>query len=608
MAVHRAPQETGRQRRRLMVYAPPILTAIVGSIVVALVLMDRDDAEPALDDDLCPLDDGQISERVALLLDLRKPLFSQGDALLGEAVRTITASMKARAELRIFRLADDSGKARQAIGRLCKPGEVADAGAASTSFDQSATATDPCADLPADASETTATFCAHRFAFKQRIAQLAAAAPDAPVASAYLVEALEETSLAYADARQTQPRSIYVFSDMAQHAAWYSHWELGWESWDFNDFQRRRDEQVVVTGPRPPSLYDVATTVFYVPRLGATDQPSERMAHKRFWRDYMASAFGTAPTFVDQPAMPMYDVAPLMSKPPATADVEQERLLAEQERLEAERLLAQIEQELAELEEVKRNVDEEQQRLARATELRRQRAEAQRDAEAAPILPPPSRPALAETSAPSSPRPAVAQQVLPPASVPASAPASATGSAAGIPISADLSTIPQPPTAERIAAEPARTARNDDLDAASSPPTQGSEAPSPAVPPSPPAANPDLPQPSANLAAVGSAELPPCPASLRARYRDVLPETPRGRAQYARASIVVRYALNDEGETIDAEVVAVPELSTSDPPDFIDQFSESAQDLVRLWRYEFDDAAPCVKRQQRSTQIEFRYR
>ena len=604
-----------------MVYAPPVLTAIVGSIVAALVLMDRGDAEPALDDDLCPLDDGRISESVALLLDLRKPLDQRGDALLGEAVRTITTSMKARAELRIFRLADDTGMARQAIGRLCKPREVADAGAASASFDQGAMAMDPCADLPADASETTAAFCARRFAFEQHIGQLAAAS-GRPVASAYLVEALEETSLAYADARQTQPRSIYVFSDMAQHAAWYSHWELGWESWDFNDFQRRRDEQVVVTGPRPPSLHDVAVTVFYVPRLGATDQPSERMAHKRFWSDYMASAFGATPTFVDQPAMPMYEVAPLMSKPPATEEAEHERLLAEQERLEAERLLAQIEQELAELEEAKRNVDEEQQRLAQATELRRQRAEAQRDAETAPILPPPTRPALAQTAAPFSPRPAVAQQV--------SAPASTTGSGAGIPISADLSTIPQPLTATPLAATSQLT-RNEGLDVASSPPVQGNASSPPAQgnassPPaqgnasssparvndapslSPPPANPDLPQPSVNLAAVGDAELPPCPASLRARYRDILPDPPRGRAQYASASIVVRYALNDEGETIDAQVVAVPELSTSNPAGFIDQFSESAQDLVRLWRYEFDEAAPCVKPQQRSTQIEFRYR
>ena len=612
MAVHRAPQNAGRWQRRALVFAPPILAVIVAAVVAAVLLVDGSGKGPLLDDDLCPAEDAPPSGHVALLLDLRKPLDQQGRRLLGDALRSVTTSMSAGAELGVYALTDSAAVARQRIDRICKPydnAELADGAAGGTEGgDRMARQPRDCDDLPAqlpaDLRDNATRFCARRTALRQRIERLVVAPSQGEAGSAYLVEAIEETSLVFAET--ALPRSLYIFSDMAQHAPWYSHWELGTSSWSYDEFKRLRAEQIATAGPRPPSLDGVAVTVFYLPRQGVTDQPSPKTIHKGFWRDYLVDAFGTTPVFHDQPVMPMYEYTPLTNRLSAAEIMAQERQRVQEERQEAERLLEQIEKDLAALAEARIAADEEQKRLERAAELRRQQAEL--EAQAAQAL--------------------AAQQAAEAEAVEEPAPASESLAANNEPapsIAGDASVAQSPSTPPAVGAETASVpaGAGDEADALEQLAAAADRVPNaapadPTVPIRPPAANVEQalsgmvadPSSDAGRTEIGAADLAPCPIQLRPRYRDMTPTYPPGRARYATASIVVRYVVDDQGDTVDADVSVVTEQSIATPPRFLRLFGESATDLVKLWEYDFqgtEDVA-CTKRQQLTTRLEFRYR
>ena len=613
MATHRPHAAMGQRPRRLLVYVPILLSIVVAAAVAVLLLTNRADSASALDDDLCPTENARISESVTLLLDMRKPLDQHGRLLLADALRTVTQSMGANAELRTFMLADDATVARQPIGRLCKPYDNAELAVAEGGTTPATTqAPTDCDSLPAQLAapvrDVANQFCTRRAALRQRIEEMIAP-PQQPVANAFLVEALEEASLAFADGTPTSPpRSLYVFSDMAQLAPWYSHWALGAGGWSFDEFRRLREGQTAVAGPPPPSVDGVATTIFYVPRQGATDQPQARQAHQDFWRRYLASAFGSAPTFHDQPVMPMYEWATLADEPTAAELAAQERLQVQQQREEAERLLAQINEEMAALEESRRNADEERQRQERAAELRRQQAEAEAqvaEAEAAQIAASQGQDAT-DAATPSD------VAAIPPTN---QAPAAAIGDALGAPVASRADDAIQQ-SDESDQAAPSET---EDA-AALQPPDAGAAfagAPTDApTPPAPLAANVDQapPRPIADQSANPVSGLgdgaPPCEIQLGARYRDLEADYPSIRNRYSTASIVVRFVVDDSGQTVDNEVAMVTEGSTAEPPQFLEDFGESAVDLVRLWRFDFLDENDenCTKRQERTTRLDFTYR
>ena len=386
MAVHRAPQTSGRLQRRLLIFIPP---AIILIFVLALVFTaDTEDAGLERDADLCPLADADISARAVFLVDLVKPLDDGRQGLPGELLRSLTLGLDANAELRVFTLAQDAAAPRHLLGRLCKPYNNADLAFAGAK-DQSGEVPD-CGDLPAQLPQnlrSNATqFCARRNALSERLDQIGERRGAGPVDNAHLIEALEETSLEFAEL--PGPRALFVFSDMMQHTYWYSHPELGWNGWSFGRFLDWRQAQDALVGPRPAPIGETDVTIFYTPRDALTAQLRIKAVHKGFWRDYFADAVGAEPSFQDQPAMAAYQVIPLMS-PTSEGQLaelaEEERLRLRQEHEEAERALAQVEQEQAALAEARqRAAEEERKQAARIAELRRQQeALAAREAERA---------------------------------------------------------------------------------------------------------------------------------------------------------------------------------------------------------------------------------
>ena len=354
----------GRPRPGLLLL--PVL--LIGALTTGLFLyLEREnDGGGPLDADLCRSEAGGIAASATLLLDFRKPLDEGTWRAAGALLRELSLELEANTELRVFALTSEADTPRQPLARLCKPYDNAHLWI-DTAKDQRGKVRD-CDDVPAqlprDVREAASGFCARRDALRRRIDAIAEQSSDAAVTNAYLVEALEDIELEFAD--RPAPHTLYIFSDMLQHAQWYSHLEIDWTEWGFEKFAAMRSARYPSSG-KWPSVAGQRVNVYYVPRRNLTAAPRIRQAHKGFWRDF----FGDAQVaFRDRRANSAYTAAPRMF-------ILREAEIAAREREAAERLLAQIKREQAMLE----GTREEQQRARQELEQQIREKEAELEAE-----------------------------------------------------------------------------------------------------------------------------------------------------------------------------------------------------------------------------------
>lgn len=106
-----------------------------------------------------------------------------------------------------------------------------------------------------------------------------------------------------------------------------------------------------------------------------------------------------------------------------------------------------------------------------------------------------------------------------------------------------------------------------------------------------------------------SAGLPPCEItpsdghSLQAKYpypADINSD---------HATIRVRYVVDEQGKTVDAEVEVVEEGTTAQQRRFREMFEYAAVEAVKSWTFAFADPNDnsCCKRQTRTTSLQYRY-
>ena len=288
-------------------------------------------------DDPLLCDGAVTAETVHLLLDLRKPM---APGVSADATREVARRVPAGAELAVHAVGRDPRDPRHHVGRLCRPYDD-DALQIATAKDGGRTRRD-CDNLPAQISPAlraaATTYCRERSALAQRVDALDAEA-QRRVADAYLVEAIAESvrDLAAGPA----PRALYVHSDMLQHAPWYSHLDLDWPEWVFEDFAALPGNGVFAGRPEVPAGLPVR--ILYVPRAGLTDTPRVQAAHRAFWRSYFD---GAELAFETRAPLPAYAATPRMALDAALADVAGERQAAARRRQEAERELAAVNREI----------------------------------------------------------------------------------------------------------------------------------------------------------------------------------------------------------------------------------------------------------------------
>ena len=588
MATHRAPQESAGGGRRILSVGLPIV--LVGVVVAGVAVYLREPAQTdRRDGDLCPIGEGAIAERAVLLLDLRKPWNDGASAFLAEAVGDVASGLAADTELRVFALSGTAAAPRQAVDRFCKPYDGA-------LLELAGDADDACENLPPELAdrESAMRFCTRRDRLQRRIGRLAAQ-HDGPVANAYLVEAIEETSLELAAA--SGPKSLFILSDMMQHAPWYSHAERDTASLSFSEFEQLRSDQNTLVGPAPGAVADVDVTIFYVPRSGVTEESPQRREHKRFWQEYVANAFATAPIFHDLPAMPRFEAAPFgLGTEPEAPNAEWESL--QREREEAERLLEVVERERAALEEARVVA------LERAEQLEREAARRQRELAAAEAEAEQRRreAAAAELAAANrlAQQPAGTSEAL---SSPA--PVDFAAADAGSASASDdepVASLPSAPVSEPAA----DLAANLDQDAAESAPP--STPPAAAQPPPTPLSAPELPPIAATVVDAPSATAP-CPMNPKPRFQGATPEYPeRARRRFGEGAITVSYVVDEQGNTVDNTVSVVESQSTARPEQFFDMFASQASEFVQRLEYDFEADAGCVRRQEATVTFQFNYR
>ena len=352
-----------------------VLALAVGAMM--FLFRQSDEQGIARDADLCPLAPGQIAASAVFLFDFTKPLDPALSTTVGALLRETTLGFARDTEIRVFSLSDSPTAPRDLVGRLCKP-FANDSLALSQAGDQQGAARD-CDDLPAQIPnhirDSASSFCAAREELATELESRASRQWMAgeSVANSYLVEALEDIKLDSPAGIDSQ--SVYIFSDMMQHTQWYSHLDLGWSNWNYEEFagllqnhnwyfQLEED----VTAKR--------VEVFYVPRLELTDRPDARKRHQLFWRSYFD---GADVVFHDQQSLAGYRFVTLTSDSAEVAVAADESANSEQLEAALRRGEEQLERQQEELRRQQLEIELQQQELERlALEEAERRAERER--------------------------------------------------------------------------------------------------------------------------------------------------------------------------------------------------------------------------------------
>lgn len=318
-----------RKPRGLLVVA--LLVLVVGALLAVVLLRPGEDAPPAelaLDADLCPTDPEGVAASATLVLDTGKPL---GGAPSPSAVlRDVSLEMAPNTELHLYAVRENPNAPLTSLGRLCKPYDSSQLSVAMAK-DQREASRD-CDDLPAQLTpfvrEAAQRFCVRRNELGARVDELSRGAPRV-VAASHLVDALLQARRSLV--RRKAPRTLYVYSDMLQHADWYSHFDLDWTQWR-TEYTARQD--AAANGA-------MTAKILYLPRQDLTEPLRPRRVHQEYWRAFFD---GADVTFTDYEPVPGYAWSPLMDAPASGAregddpSLDEERAKIEElrERLRAE--------------------------------------------------------------------------------------------------------------------------------------------------------------------------------------------------------------------------------------------------------------------------------
>ena len=299
-----------------------------------------------------PCGSGADVARAAFLLDLRKPLDPAHAELPATLLRRVATEMDRDTELAVYALSPHAEAPRTLLGRLCKTVDLAGLAAPSAKNGSA----DHC-DLPAqvspEARDIARDFCRERDALARRVDALAVETLGRSAGPAYLVEAFEATARGFGG----MPGTLHVFSDLMQHAPWFSHAETPVAEWEYERMAAAWSE-LPVEEPLRGFAPGTAVAIHYVPRAGTTGEEDGRAAHKRFWEGYFG---GIEVAFDDQPAMAGYLPESLADAPTPMelaayelerlrhsgrlVEREREELARERERIAAERRTIEADQE-----------------------------------------------------------------------------------------------------------------------------------------------------------------------------------------------------------------------------------------------------------------------
>lgn len=325
------------------------------------------------EEDACLVESADIAGQAVYLLDLRKPLSPAHGSLPGNLLRDVSHDIEANTELKVFALTRYAESPRMLIGRLCKPYDNADLKIATAKDQGNGNGSRDCDDVPAQVPaslrDRANRFCAQRDGLQRRIDVLVQQQRGGRGANAYVAEAIEDTFRDFENLPGS--RSLYIFSDMLQHASWYSHLDLRWEDWAFEEYAAIREEQAALIGGPARVNADIRVRIFYVPRTGLTENLRVRAAHKQFWEDYFA---GADLDFEDRASMLEFAHEALMDVPSTAEIAAQERERVRYEREAVEALRARMEEERIALESARQRLTDQTRQLeVRERELREQR-------------------------------------------------------------------------------------------------------------------------------------------------------------------------------------------------------------------------------------------
>ena len=526
-----------RAPKRILVVA--LLVLVVGALLAVVLLRRPEDAAPtevALDADLCPTDPEDVAASATLVLDTGKPLV--GAPSPSAVLRDVSLEMPPNTELHLYTVRANPNAPLSSLGRLCKPYDSRQLSVAAAK-DQREDSRD-CDDLPAQLTpfvrEAAQRFCLRRTELGARVDELAKGAPRS-VAASHLVDALMQARRSLA--RRKAPRTLYVYSDMLQHADWYSHFDLDWTQW-LTGYTARQDAAPLAQG-------SIAVEILYLPREIVTEPLLPRRVHQEFWRVFFD---GAEVSFADYDAVPGY-ARPRLMETSAGESPEEEDPALDEERAKIEELRERFRTEMEAL------AEQRQQSIAAREQLENaeQALEAETDG-----------PTPAGGDSPTQAEPDQAAAAAPADSEPSAPPPAADNDQASTQEVPDPLPVAPPPQPVIDAVDP----------------------PPPTLELASAAADDSLPC-AATLGEPSQASLAP------GGY-------PGGeRVNYGAGVLVFDYAVNDAGGIVGSDVVLRRELSSSEMPEHFDALAADTIEQIRAWQFEFAETDGTCARAQRGS-------
>lgn len=284
-------------------YRAYILIILLFVAAVGILLSGNSRTKYSLDPvTLCPNEEEAnfIPSRTYVLMDLSEPLGGQQQALRG-LINAASNSLEAREKIIIGRLQPNRGNSWKELSSFCSP----DLKSISDSFGRSISLEKDCPEIISkgkqypwplgtgqDLREQTRKICESYSRFQKKVRTASEVVPDdnPEEPRSYIVSAIEEIMHDANNAPNGTRRRLIVFSDMLQHAEWFSHYEESHAPWTAEALKDRR-KKASGLGSVPENKFDEILLCYL-----KTDNLKDYMknakwevAHKKMWPRYFGA-------------------------------------------------------------------------------------------------------------------------------------------------------------------------------------------------------------------------------------------------------------------------------------------------------------------------------
>ncbi len=294
---------TATENRQMMWLA----AAVASIFIIALSFMfsgNRLDVIPINPVTLCPVDEEHITSKTYLLVDLSEPLSGDQRAGLKDLLKSATDSMATQELISVSQMQAVLKAPRHKVTQFCKP-DIQRIGQAGSRIkeDDCKSVVDKSYDwyknVGDHARKEISTTCSRYLDFKKgvNVAALPYAAVNQEQNRSYIVGSIEDIIVDADDDSSDVPTRLIVFSDMLQHAEWFSQYRTHPDDWTIENLRERRKNAIEQPKYRhmstAPANNFKEVLLCYLPNDKMLNTSIKEKQHRQMWEGYFSDSRST---------------------------------------------------------------------------------------------------------------------------------------------------------------------------------------------------------------------------------------------------------------------------------------------------------------------------